>query len=217
MSSAPDRLILIGAGDLAREVAWAAGRAADGERERAPAGFAVTAGVDAPESFVGGGVSVPRLGDLDALAADPRNVFVCAVADPRAKLAITGPLRARGVRFGNVIDPTAVVAPDATLGTGVYLARLATVSIGARVGDDCTVNMYASVGHDVVVGDGCTISSHCDITGRVVVGRGVMLGSHAVILPRGKVGDFAVVGAGSVVLRSVRPETSAFGVPARAI
>jgi sugar O-acyltransferase (sialic acid O-acetyltransferase NeuD family) len=220
VSSVRDQLILIGAGDLAREVAWAASRALHdplGAPEWTLAGFTVTGGIDAPDQLAGGGVTLPNLGDLESLADDPRNVFLCAVADPRAKLAITAPLRARRARFANVVDPTAAVAPDATLGTGVYLARLATIAIGARVGDDCAVNMYASVGHDVVIGDGCTVSSHCDITGRVVVGRGVMLGSHAVVLPRGKVGDFAVVGAGSVVLRSVRPETSAFGVPARTI
>ena len=210
-------MILIGAGDLACEIAWTATRVPEAARGWTLTGFAVTGDSGAPESLSGGGVTLSSCGELDALATDPRNVFVCAVADPRAKLAITTALRARQARFANVIDPTALVAPDATLGTGVYLARLATVSIHARVGDDCAINMHATVGHHAVVGDGCTISSHADITGRVVLGRGVMLGSHAVILPRGKVGDFAIVGAGSVVLRSARAETSVFGVPARAL
>ena len=147
---------------------------------------------------------------------DPRNVFVCAVADPRAKLAITTALRARQARFANVIDPTALVAPDATLGTGVYLARLATVSIHARVGDDCAINMHATVGHHAVVGDGCTISSHADITGRVVLGRGVMRAScchPAAWEGRGLRGRRRGQRRAAVP----RAETSVFGVPARAL
>lgn len=216
MSGFRKRLILLGAGDLAREVLWVATRVPADARDWHPGGILATEG-GADDGLHALGLELPRLGAPADFVPDEHDVFICAVGAPRTKLELAAPLRARGAPFVNVIDPSAAVAPDATLGTGVFLSRQVTVSVGARVGDDVSVNMYASIGHDVVLGDGCTVSSHCDLTGRAVAGRGVMFGSHAVVLPEGRVGDFAVVGAGTVVLRSVRAETSVFGVPARAL
>ncbi|HWL54080.1 MAG TPA: acyl-ACP--UDP-N-acetylglucosamine O-acyltransferase [Chthoniobacteraceae bacterium] len=61
------------------------------------------------------------------------------------------------------IHPTAIVHPDATLGSGV------------------TIGPYAVVEGPAVIGDGCAIQAHAVITGHVVMGHGNTIGYGAVI------------------------------------
>ena len=212
-----ERLVIIGAGDFARELLWALDDLSAAGAGWPIAGFVVD-DVDATRSRLGqSSIALPVLGSLADYRPADGDAFIAAIGQPRGKLAACEAIAERGGRFVNVVHPTATVAPDAQLGHGVFLFRNVTVSVGARVGNHVSMNMYATLGHDSVLGDGSTVSSHCDITGRVTVGRGVMMGSHAVILPKARVGDFATVGAGTVVLRSVAAETSVLGVPARAL
>jgi sugar O-acyltransferase (sialic acid O-acetyltransferase NeuD family) len=169
----------------------------------------------ARDRFARTGTSAPILGTIADHRPRADEVFICSIADPRAKLTLCATLASRGATFTNVVHPTAGVAPDVTLGTGIFLYRHVSVSVGATVGDHVQANMYASIGHDAWIGEGCTINSHCDVTGHARLERGAYLGSHAVVLPNARVGEFALVGAGSVVLRSVAAETSVIGVPAR--
>ncbi len=216
MSSNCQRLVIVGAGDFAREVLWIAQEIqAAVDVPWAPAGFLDDNVDGARERLKGYGVSLPVLGAISSYEPQANDVFACAIAAPRPKLAICEALQARGARFVNLLHPTAVVAPGSRIGVGIVAYRYATVSVNVTVGNFVVLNMFSSIGHDAVLGDGCTLSSHVDITGHVRVGRGVFLGSHASVLPKAKIGNFATVGAGSVVLRSVKEETSVIGVPAK--
>ena len=55
------------------------------------------------------------------------------------------------------------------------------------------------------------------LAGNVRLGQGVSIGIHACVLPGVEIGDYAVVGAGSVVVKSVKPNTTVMGVPAKKI
>lgn len=209
------KLIILGAGDYARELLWVASEIPADRRGWDLGGCLDDDVAGARERFSRTGTKAPILGTIADHRPASNEVFICSIADPRAKLRLCAMLAGRGAQFTNLIHPTAGVAPDAMLGSGVFLFRQVSVSVGATVGDHVQANMYASIGHDAWIGEGCTINSHCDITGHARLERGAYLGSHAVVLPKAKVGEFSLVGAGSVVLRSVVPETSVMGVPAR--
>jgi len=211
------KLILIGGGEFAREMLWAASALDPGTVGWTPAGF-IDDDVDRARRHMSTKhISLPVLGSIQDHRPKPDEVFICAIGKTKAKLKCAELMAQRGGEFVNLVHPSAHVAPDAKIGRGIFLFIHALISTGAEVGDHTALNVNASVGHDACVGRGCTISSYCDITGNVRLGTGVFMGSHASILQGITVGDFATIGAGSVVIRKVPPQISVMGVPARAI
>lgn len=215
MRSARKRLLIVGAGGFGREVLWTAHDAA-AERDAWDITGFLDHDVDgARRELAEKGVALPVVSSICDYQPRDGEVVVCALAEPREKLAACEMLRARGAEFASVIHPTALVHPSAEVGVGLVLRHYTGISPNARVGDFVTINFLAGTAHDTVVGDGCTCGPHSDIMGGAVVGRGVLIGSHAAVLPGARVGDFATVGAGSVVLRRVAPGVTVFGVPAK--
>ncbi len=111
------------------------------------------------------------------------------------------------------IDPSAWIAPNATVIGNVEIGAEASVWYGAvirgdggkyviRIGartsiqDNCVVHVSAQgptvVGEDVTIGHGAVLES-CEIR------RGALIGMNAVVLQRAVIGEEALVAAGSVV------------------
>jgi len=210
-----ERLLIVGTGGFGREVLWTADDVAPEARGWDVAGF-LADDVDAARAELAAkGVAPPVVGSVADYQPRDGDLLVCAIADPRERLAACEELRARGARFGSVLHPTALVHPSAVVGEGLIMRHYSGLSPNAVVGDFVTINFLAGAAHDCVVGDGCTFGPHSDVMGAAHLGRGVLLGSHAAVLPGARVGDFATVGAGSVVVRRVAPGATVFGVPAR--
>jgi sugar O-acyltransferase (sialic acid O-acetyltransferase NeuD family) len=210
------RLILLGAGDFAREVIWLISEMAetldwdfggllDDNPERA--------------AFIlhSNGFEQRVLGNIVDYVPQPRDCFVCTIGNPRSKLEATKRIAERGGQFVNLIHPTAAIGPGCTLSGGIIICRSAVITTNVTIGDHVHINVAATCGHDVVIGEGCTLSGHCDVTGHAILERGVFLGSHASITPGVRVGAFAVVGAGSVAFRNVRSGQTLLGVPGKSL
>lgn len=211
------RLILVGAGDFAREVLWGASEVPFERRDWEVYGLLDDNPDEAAERLQRYGFDFPVLGRISDYQPADGDCFIPAIGSAKGKLATCDLIRQRGGQFINIIDPTAAIGPGAQLGHGLVVGRHVIVSVNSQVGDFTTLLSYTILGHDAVVGEGSTICAHCDINGHALVERGVFVGSHAVVLPHARVGEFATVGAGSVVLKRVKPGETVFGVPARAL
>ena len=71
--------------------------------------------------------------------------------------------------------------------------------------------------HDSVIGNYARIDTQCSLVGGTIVKDRATIYTHAMISHNVTVGEGAVVGACSFVIRSVKPGTSVFGVPAKPI
>lgn len=118
-------------------------------------------------------------------------------------------------RLVGIVHPRASVSAHAHVGQGCFVAALAVLAPGARLGDCVIVNHGAVVDHDAVVGDFSHIAPNATLGGYASVGRRVLIGAGATVLPHVAVGDDVVVGAGAVVCEALTQPGIYAGVPAR--
>jgi len=131
----------------------------------------------------------------------------------RRRLALAAGLS----QFAPLLDPSAVIAATAELGSGIYVNAGSTIGAHARLDEGVLVNRNASIGHHayleryVSLGPGVTIASDCRIA------KGVMLGAGAVVAPKICIGENSVVAVGSVVAKDVPAHCVVAGNPARIV
>ena len=78
------------------------------------------------------------------------------------------------------IADTAIVAPDARIGTGTRVWHHAQVREGARIGRECNVGKGVYVGAGVVIGDRCKIENNASLFEGLTLEDGVFVGPHVV-------------------------------------
>lgn len=119
--------------------------------------------------LIPGGVSLP--GQTAVAVAQPKLAFI------RAAAALMPPGQAP---VG--IDPTAVIAPEATLGADIFVGPHAVIERGVRVGArtrfgaGVTVGDGAQIGEDCILYPGVTIYPEARIGSRVILHAGVVIG-----------------------------------------
>jgi len=79
------------------------------------------------------------------------------------------------------VHPTAVVAPDATLGEGISVGPHAVISAGVTLGARCIIGANSFIGEKSAIGDDTRIHPLVTIRERSVIGARVILHSGAVI------------------------------------
>ena len=122
-----------------------------------------------------------------------------------AHLRLLARLLSQFARFLTGIE----IHPAAQIGEGVFIDH----------------GMGVVIGETAVVGNGCTLYQGVTLggTGKTrgkrhpTLGENVVVGAGAKILGDITIGDGAAVGAGAVVLKSVPPEGTAVGVPAKVV
>lgn len=194
-------LILVGASGFGREVRWVCRRAG-----LEAAGFCDDAADRQTGSFCG----LPLLGTIEQAAArlGAGVQFHCAVGRNRDRQRLAERALAAGWSPATIVDPSAIIAPDAEMGAGAFVAPLAVISCGTRVGRFALVNQHANVGHDSVLGDFVQLCPGARVSGNCVLGTGAFLGSNAVLLPMKRMGNWSVLGAASLGLSDIGDEAT---------
>lgn len=178
--------------------------------------------VDADASVHGRSVlGVPVLGGDDVLASlrqeGVRHAFIAVggTSDNAPRRQVYELARREGFELLNVIHPSAVVSPSATLGDGVAVCPGAVVGAGARIGSNVIVNTGAIVEHDCVIGDHAHVASGAVLAGGVAVGQRAHIGAGASVRQGLHIGAGAVVALGAAVIDDVPDGVAVAGVPAR--
>lgn len=164
-----------------------------------------------------------RIGGVEVVAQDEDAVldrfieaaFILAVGPRLTRQKIAARLAARGVRFGTVIHPSAIVSPTARIEPGAAVLSGAIVNADAVVGTHAIINSAAVIEHDCVIGEGVHVSPGAVLTGGVRVGDWAEIGARAVVLPGRCVCAQAQIGAGAVVTRGIAAPGVYVGMPAR--
>ncbi len=199
-------ILIMGAGDLGKDVAWLIERINEKEKTWNLLGFTEKSEI---ESFQG----YPILGD-DSVIENYEDVYVvCALANTAIRERIIDSLP-KNAHIATLIDPQAIIHRTAQIGVGSLVFAGAMVGIEASVGKCCTVLYNAAVNHDVKVGDYTTIYPNATISGRCQIGKYCEIGTGASIIQHVHICDNAKIGVGAAVFTNIKNPGTTVGNPA---
>lgn len=125
-----------------------------------------------------------------------------AIFPTRPRYAMSGMTRMldRGQGFGSGVHPSAVIDPTAQLGADVSVGPLAIISAGARIGAGSIIGPHSFVGVDATLGDNAYLREHVSIGARVTIG------ARCIIQPGARIGGdgFSFVTAEPSTVESAR-------------
>jgi sugar O-acyltransferase (sialic acid O-acetyltransferase NeuD family) len=212
------RIAIIGAGGLAREVAWLLEDISSASSQEAfayeVAGFLVS---DASRT---GPYDNSILGDFSWLESNQVDALAIGIGTPAVRLKVAEELKGR---FPHITWPP-IIHPSVKwqrrtmqVGEGVIICAGTIATVNVRFEPFCMVNLSCTIGHEAVIGRGCVLNPTVNISGGVELGGGVLVGTGAQILQYVKIGEDATVGAGAVVNKDVNAKTTVVGIPAKEI
>lgn len=208
-------LVIIGAGELGRELYWHAQESMGFGTE-----FDIKGYIDddfTPDAERYALLQKPLMASIDAYEIKEDDVFICAVGSVSGREATVAKIKEKGGIFQNLINRSSIIQGNVTIGEGVLIGPYTVIGDHVTLGDHVMLNTHSAIGHDAVLGDYTCVMSFVDITGHCQIGRKVYLASGCRMTPSTRIGDGAYVGIGSVVLRKVKPGSKVFGNPAKPI
>ncbi len=198
-----NKVLILGAGGLGREVFWWAK-----EANLNPIGFID----DNPHALEGYTDYPPILGSVEEAPLDAP--ILCAIGQNPLRMACVERLKSRGAVFASCLHPTAKIY-HASLGEGAIIAPYAYIGADARVGDFPFLQTGAVLGHDVTAGHFLRMDTTAFIGGFATVGDGVTLHTGAKIMPGKKVCSQTLLGAGAVLFSNRSTPATLVGNPAQ--
>jgi len=209
-----DKLIILGAGDLGREIMFAA---QDCNLDVVLSSFETIAFVDDDEAKIGTeleGVSIISFDDVERYL-DDTVYFISGTGFPLSRKYMTGKIVEKfpDARFAKVVHKSVVVMPNVVIQEGVYIAPNTTIATGNKIGRHVAVNQNTSLGHDCVLDEFVVISPGCVLSGRTHIGRDSFLGSSVTTYPQIEVGKNCDISATTVLSRRVKDNVTVVPKP----
>ena len=198
MNSNANRIAIIGAGGLGREIRNLV------ERQHRFAGFYDDASQEQH-----------YLGTLQDITAESDYAFLIALGNPQTKKQVAERLAPLALAYINLVSRHSILPAEALRGQGIVVCDGVVGTVNIRLGNHVLLNLNVTIGHDVILGDYCSVMPGANISGGVTIGAATLIGSGAVILQGITIGDNARVGAGAVVTKDVPSNTTVVGVPAK--
>lgn len=205
-------VIILGSGDLAREVFATCLEAHPSWGEHRPLAF-----VDDNPERVGEMVfETPVWSWSQCREQAPRDArFICAVGSIQARQSMLATLKEMNpeASFATVVHKGAVVMPHVVLQPGVFVAANATLAIASEIEEHVVINQNCSIGHDCRIGARTVISPGCILSGRTRVGADSFLGSGSITYPGASIGQGCTLSAHAVIARRLKDGQKAIAKP----
>lgn len=206
-----NRVLIVGAGGLGREVLDIVEACISGGQDLEFVGFLDDGAVDAAALARRGAV---HLG-LTELIGQLEAAIVIGIGSPSVRRKIDERVMRAGNLVITVAHPSASVGADNRIGPGAVLCAGSRMTTNITVGRHFHLNLNSTVGHDCVIGNYVSVFPGATISGDVQLGDGVTIGTGANVIQGITIGEGTTVGAGAVVVRDLPANVTAVGSPAR--
>ena len=203
------QVVIIGTGGHGREAAWIISRC----EEIQAIGFVTTDTTFHGKTLCG----IPVLGNPEWLFGRSDILAVCAIGNPKAREKVVTELSTKGVKFAQVIDPSAKICKFSEMGEGCLIFPMVIISTQVKIGNHVHINSKSSVSHDSIIEDFVTLAPSVSVCGNVKIKHGADIGVGASIIQRTIIGNGSIIGAGASVVNDIPDNVVAVGVPAKPI
>lgn len=197
-ASAPQKIVVIGAGGHGRVCAEAA----------LAAGFKVLAFCDAAMD-TGSSVNGIEVLKAESVAqvAERFDVsetgVVVAIGDNDTRMKLIAEAEALGHALPVITHPSAIISPSAVIEPGTVVIANSVVNANSHVGRGCILNTACSIDHDNVLADGVQICPGVRSAGTVTIGEKTFVGTGAIITPGVTIGREVHIAAGALVTSDI--------------
>ncbi len=212
------RIIIIGAGGLAREIEWLIR-----DINRTGAHYDFTGYVVSDMSKIGPHDTLDQLrGDYDWLVRNARSIdaVTIGIGTPALRLKVANEVKQilPSLEWPALVHPSAILDTEsARIADGAQICANVTGTVNLTIGSFSLCNLSCTLGHEAVIGKGCVINPGANISGGVSLGDCVLVGTGAQVLQYVKVGARTIIGSGAVVTKDVPNDVTVVGVPAKAV
>ena len=162
---------------------------------------------------------IPFLGTIDDLISRKDSLSVAlGIGIPEIKFKIIKRLENTTFKFPSLIHPGAIVGGDeVSIGKGTIICTGCILTCNIIIMDFVTLNLYCTVGHDTIIHSYASFMPSVNISGEVIIRESVYVGTGAKIINQLEIGENTIVGAGAVVSKSLPPNCTAVGIPAKLV
>lgn len=157
----------------------------------------------------------PILGPVETYEVQEDDIFFCALGDAHWRKVYAEKILAKGGRFVSLIARGASVSPAAKIGEGCFIAGWTTISNNVDIGPFTIVNPFCDFGHDCKIGSFCTVEAYCFFGGCSQIGDETTMHVRSSIIPHKKLGKGCVVATGAAVMRNFPDCVHLMGNPAK--
>jgi len=160
-------------------------------------------------------LGLPVFGPLKALADMSYDSVILGIGNNRLRGQLYEKLTSQGIKFITIVNPTALIGQEVSIGPGTFIGGYVIVDIGTTIGANVIIHGGSVIGHHNIIGDHVHIAPGVHTAGQVSIGAAAMIGIGTNIIPQRSVGSWAVIGGGSLVNRNVPNNVTVAGVPAK--
>lgn len=144
-------------------------------------------------------------------------IYFIGIGDPKARKIYFEKLKKYNLKLANIIDKTAILSRNITLGEGIFIGKMAIVNADVILEDNVVLNTRVLIEHGNQIGAHTNISTNSVLNGDVKVGSQTFIGSCTVVNGQISIGSNSIIGSGSVVIRNIEERVVVAGSPTRLI
>lgn len=208
------KIIIIGVGGFGREIKMLIDQINAVTKKYEIIGFYDD--TDNPQPSYNGVNYLGKIADLNLVSET--TAVAMGIGTPLVKKKILERLTNPLLIFPSLIHPSVIIGADAVkIGDGTIICAGCILTCTIEIGKFVTLNLCCTVGHDTQIGDFASFMPAVNISGEVIIEDSVYVGTGAKIINQLQIGKNTIVGSGAVVSKTLPPNCTAVGIPAKPI